>query len=107
MLSLDITYYMAYVVLWGIGETTIGFLIIGIPSLPTAANVMPFSNAMTSLLRSFGRQSETLAHQGNRSWHKSLPLKPRRDQWQITDLDTYDLITVTTSKPGSGVATHV
>jgi hypothetical protein len=98
---------MAYVVLWGIGETTIGFLIIGIPSLPMAVKAMPFSKSMTSLLRSFGRQSETPAYQGNRSWHKSLPRKPRRDQWQITDLDTYDLITVTTSKPGSGVATPV
>jgi hypothetical protein len=59
MLSLDITYYMAYVVLWGIGETTIEFLIIGIPSLPMAVKAMPISKSMTSLLRSFGRQSDT------------------------------------------------
>jgi hypothetical protein len=41
MLSLDITYYIALVCLWGIGETTVGFLVLGIPSVPVTTRVMP------------------------------------------------------------------
>jgi hypothetical protein len=94
MLSLDITFYIAYVVLWGIGETTVGFLIVGIPSIPTVVKKVPFLGSMVSLLRSFRRTSEGEAYPVHNSWPRAMPRK-RRDQWDVTDLDTYDLITTT------------
>ncbi|KAI1373901.1 hypothetical protein F4677DRAFT_427580 [Hypoxylon crocopeplum] len=51
--SADELYYIPDIGLWGIGEITSGFLIIGIPSAPKTIKSMPGSESVTSLLTSW------------------------------------------------------
>ncbi|KAI4947914.1 hypothetical protein J4E86_008431 [Alternaria arbusti] len=94
----DQLYIVSIAGLWGVGEMTAGFLIIGFPSLPKVVKALPFSDSVVSLLRQITRpgssghaegQSET--RRGLPSWHKAAPLKKRRDQFEISELSEYDL----------------
>ncbi|KAH8721494.1 hypothetical protein GQ44DRAFT_829083 [Phaeosphaeriaceae sp. PMI808] len=103
MLSLDVTYYTTYVALWGVAEMTVGFLILGIPSLPKVIKALPIPKSLALLLHSIKRSSDSgdslegglpLSWRKPLSWRRPVTRK-QRDQWEISDLDTYDLGTVT------------
>ncbi|KAI4910494.1 uncharacterized protein J4E92_010422 [Alternaria infectoria] len=94
----DQLYIVSIAGLWGVGEMTAGFLIIGFPSLPKVVKALPFSDSVVSLLRQITRpgssghaegQAET--RRGLPSWHKAAPLKKRRDQFEVSELSEYDL----------------
>ncbi|KAI0407870.1 hypothetical protein F4802DRAFT_551537 [Xylaria palmicola] len=92
--SADALYYVTEVGLWGIGEMAAGFLIIGIPSAPRAAQSLPFSDSVASLLRSL---SSTNAPSHERSfiasWRRRPLTRKRRGLWEISELDTFNLVT--------------
>ncbi|KAI0444954.1 hypothetical protein F4803DRAFT_509652 [Xylaria telfairii] len=96
--SSDAFYYITEVGLWGIGEMTAGFLIIGIPAFPRVAKSLPFSDSVVSLFHSLTRSK--VSEGGDvrsyfRSWGRPISRK-RRGLWEISELDTYDLATVDT-----------
>ncbi|XXG99238.1 hypothetical protein Hte_005575 [Hypoxylon texense] len=94
MASPDELYYIPDIGLWGIGEITAGFLIIGIPSAPKTIKSMPGSDSVTSLLASWRRGS---APTNNRDVmpppHNPLTRKPG-GLWEISDTDTFQLMSV-------------
>ncbi|KAI0509382.1 hypothetical protein F5B22DRAFT_649011 [Xylaria bambusicola] len=97
--SSDAFYYITEVGLWGIGEMTAGFLIIGTPAVPRVVKSLPFSDSVVSLLQSWTRSR--MRNSGDspgylRTWGRSVS-KKRRGLWEISDLDTYDLAPVGTS----------
>jgi hypothetical protein len=97
MLSLDVTFYTTPVALWGVGEMTIGFLVLGIPSIPKVVQSLPFPGCVASFVRCFRRTDSSGDPRGGYYWPKFVARKPR-DQWQISDVDTHDLFEVKSSE---------
>ncbi|KAI0465885.1 hypothetical protein F4859DRAFT_499545 [Xylaria cf. heliscus] len=91
----DTIYYVGLVGLWGLGEIAAGFLIIGIPAIPKVTKSIPISASVVSLLHSWTRPSGSGGRVPSswRSWGKP-PTRKRRGQWDITDLETLDLVSV-------------
>ncbi|KAH9903658.1 hypothetical protein F4778DRAFT_93335 [Xylariomycetidae sp. FL2044] len=95
--SSDAIYNLSILGLWGVGEMAAGFLIIGIPAAPKAAQTIPFSESVGSLLRSWTRRDGSSSYERRNvlSWRKPTSRR-RRGQWSITDLETHDLVTLDT-----------
>ncbi|KAI1390653.1 uncharacterized protein F4822DRAFT_441946 [Hypoxylon trugodes] len=94
--SADLIYNTGIVGLWALGEIAAGFLVIGVPALPKTANSIPITASAISLLRSRARRGTSSGHNEQPSallWRK-LPSRKRRDQWDITELETHNLVTV-------------
>lgn len=97
----DELYYIADVGLWGIGEITAGFLIIGIPGLPKVTQSIRSSTYFVSLisrLRGTTVQSQSAPSSDRldlRTWGQGSRPR-RRGLWEISDVDSYALATVTT-----------
>lgn len=100
--SADLTFYISQAVLLNFGEVTGGFLIIGILAFPTAVKALPLQ-FRKSLLKAFWKPKEK-THRSYRSWPKSTP-KKRPDPWEISELDTYDLMTDTSLNAGPSTDT--
>ncbi|RYC56723.1 hypothetical protein CHU98_g9487 [Xylaria longipes] len=97
--SSDAFYYITEVGLWGIGEMTAGFLIIGIPASPRAVKSLPFSGSIQSLFHSWTRSNMPDGRDNSsylRSWRRPFARK-RRGLWEISELDTFNLVTVDTT----------
>ncbi|KAI1138714.1 hypothetical protein F5Y05DRAFT_382099 [Hypoxylon sp. FL0543] len=98
----DETYWMTELGLWGVGEITAGFLIIGIPAMPKIVKSLPVSSSLVSLMRSWTRtpRSSKPSQEGAGLpvWRNPLSRNPlsrkRRGLWEISELDTYGLVTV-------------
>ncbi|KAI1076950.1 hypothetical protein F5B20DRAFT_583689 [Whalleya microplaca] len=94
MASPDQLYYIPDIGLWGIGEMTAGFLIIGIPSAPKTIKSIPGSDSVTSLLNSCRRRgAPTTNHDSKLPRRNPLTRKPR-GLWEISDTDTFQLMSV-------------
>ncbi|KAI0197539.1 hypothetical protein F4808DRAFT_293191 [Astrocystis sublimbata] len=115
--SNDAFYYVTEVGLWGIGEMTAGFLIIGIPASPRAMKSLPFSGSVVSLFHSLTRSNNVPSSGGGghsylQSWRRPLSRK-RRGLWEISELETgFDLDNVGTppqhgNPPAGAIAREV
>ncbi|KAI1446643.1 hypothetical protein F5Y02DRAFT_68995 [Annulohypoxylon stygium] len=105
----DETYWTTELGLWGVGEITAGFLIIGIPSMPKIIKNFPVTNSLVSLMKSWtrnmGSSNPSQEGVGLPIWRNPLSRK-RRGQWEISELDTYGLVTLdATQNVESGYAT--
>lgn len=95
----DELYYIVDVGLWGIGEITAGFLILGIPGLPAVVQTVKSSTSFTTLISRFRgttapSQSDPSSERPSiRTWGQGSRRK-RRGLWEISDLDTYGLVSV-------------
>lgn len=100
----DELYYIVDVGLWGIGEITAGFLIMGIPGLPKVAQSIMSTPSLVYLishLRGTTKESGSgpslsepkKRHPSLRTWGQGSR-RQRRSLWDIGDTDTYALVTV-------------
>lgn len=94
MASPDELYYIPDIGLWGIGEMTAGFLIIGIPSAPKTIKSMPGSDSVTSLLASWRRGSAPTNNRDVMPPPRSPLTRKPRGLWEISDTDTFQLVSV-------------
>ncbi|KAF2829295.1 hypothetical protein CC86DRAFT_453943 [Ophiobolus disseminans] len=93
----DQLYVASIAGLWGVGEMTAGFLIMGIPSLPKVFKSLPFSGSVVSLLRQLTRpgssgEGQSNSRRGLPSWYKAPPEKKRRAQFEVSELNEHDLL---------------
>lgn len=104
----DATYYIPIMGSFGLGEITAGFLIIGIPSIPMLfrtlfsqdSAVRTFLNR-TRLLswtgtRRTAQKSESRSGGIERPWGSAAHKKPH-GAWEISENDTFDLLSVTSA----------
>ncbi|KAI1209623.1 uncharacterized protein F4807DRAFT_84421 [Annulohypoxylon truncatum] len=97
----DATYYLSLVGLWGLGEVAAGFMIMGIPALPRATKMIPFSESVALLLRPWTKREVSSIHERSNLPHWRRPFsRKRRGLWDITDLESRDLITMNSMNPG-------
>jgi hypothetical protein len=93
----DQLYTVSTTGLWSIGETTAGFLIIGIPSVPKAVKSIPLTESVISLIRSWKRTCQSgmqsNSRRGHPSWYKPQS-RQRHNQTDYSDLDKHELISV-------------
>lgn len=95
----DELYYVVLVGLWGIGEITAGFLIIGIPAISKVVQSIQSSHSFISLVSRFKAttlESTTAPSRDKpklRTWGKGSGRKPR-GAWEISDVDTYASVSV-------------
>ncbi|KAK2606508.1 hypothetical protein N8I77_005251 [Diaporthe amygdali] len=102
----DATYYVPIMGCFALGEITAGFLIIGIPPIPKLLHTL---SADDSGIRSFLSRIGVLGSNGSRRktqelggcsdrierpWRSAAHKKPR-GAWEITENDTFDLLSVT------------
>lgn len=102
----DATYYDPIIGCFALGEITAGFLIIGIPPIPKFLRTL---SAKDSGMRGFLSRIGVLGSNGSRRktqelgggsdkierpWRSVAHKKPR-GAWDITDNDTFDLLSVT------------
>ncbi|KAI0393942.1 hypothetical protein F5Y17DRAFT_430351 [Xylariaceae sp. FL0594] len=105
--SSDAIYNLSIVGLWGLGESAAGFLIMGIPSVPKVTKNLPISASVTSLLRSWTRRgpsSSDVAASVPKSRRRQFSRK-RRGPWDISELETHDLVTLNQSSAREDVST--
>lgn len=86
---------MSGVAIWTIWEVTTGFLIMGVPAFPRVAKSLPVPESVRSFFRSLSPDSGPADSQhGDARWQ--VMYKPRsrrrRSLWEISDLDTRDLV---------------
>lgn len=86
--SQDAPYYVGIMVLWGFGEMTAGFLVLGIPSIPKVASKLHCAHHFGSLVRPWKSSRGTESSHSHVSLPGPVPRKPR-DQWQINDLEKH------------------
>lgn len=101
----DVTYYVPTMGCFALGEITAGFLIIGIPPIPKLLRTI---SAEDSGIRSFlsriwvlgsnwsRRKTQELGGGSDgieRPWRSAAHKKPR-GAWEITDNDTFDILSV-------------
>jgi len=104
-----LTYYGSYVSLWGFGEQTAGFLIIGLPCLPKTMQSLPGSDSVASLFRSLKRsiQSNTRNDSdGPSNWRPRVLSPKHQSHWEIADGDTFELETTATGGNTSRQKVH-
>lgn len=96
--SQDEYFWLASVGLWGVGEITAGLLIIGIPGVPKVVQSIQASDSFTNLLSKLGistmrTQSDPSSGRPSTTWTFGRKQK-RRGPWDISDADTYGLVSV-------------
>jgi hypothetical protein len=98
----DQLYYIPDVGLWGIGEETAGFLVIGIPSIPKVTSVILASNPVKSLLSTWRGTSSSPQGTENSASHerRQSSSRKRRGLWSTTgtEVDEEQLVTIKTSR---------
>ncbi|KAI0409848.1 hypothetical protein F4802DRAFT_592731 [Xylaria palmicola] len=95
--SEDATYLFSGIALYTILELTTGFLIMGIPAFPRAAKMLPMSDSVASFFQSLWSKSGLSNTQvSTPQWQFYKPKsRRRRGLWEITDMETHDMISVT------------
>ncbi|ESZ94754.1 hypothetical protein SBOR_4866 [Sclerotinia borealis F-4128] len=93
----DELFYIVDVGLWGIGEITAGFLIIGIPAAPKVVQSITNSSSFTSLISRFRTTAEPTSRPSGdgpslRTWGRGSSNNRRRGLWEISDNDTFGLV---------------
>ncbi|KAI0415147.1 hypothetical protein F5X98DRAFT_231398 [Xylaria grammica] len=101
--SNDATFIFSGVALWTILEVTTGFLIMGIPAFPRAAKMLPMSDSIASFFQSLWSRSGLSKTQISiPQWQFYKPKsRRRRGLWEITDLETHDMLSVATTNVNS------
>lgn len=102
----DAIYYVPTMGCFALGEITAGFLIMGIPPIPKLIHKL---SAQDSGIRSFLSRIGVLTSTGSRRksqdlsggsdkikrpWRRAAHMNPR-GAWEITDNDTFDLLSIT------------
>lgn len=98
--SEDEWFWLASVALWGVGEITAGLLIIGIPGIPKVVQSIQASESFTSLLSRLGistirmQSDNSGGRRSIKTFGRNQTPQKRRGQWDISDADTYGLVSV-------------
>ncbi|KAH6645102.1 hypothetical protein BKA67DRAFT_128794 [Truncatella angustata] len=107
--SEDVTYQMSGVAIWTIWEITTGFLIMGIPAIPRVVKTIPKSDSIVSFFRSLTSRGSQPSGESPaappRQFYK--PTSRRRGLWEITDLDTHDLVSMSSVDGANNDVTHL
>jgi hypothetical protein len=96
---------MTGVAIWTIWEVTVGFLIMGIPAFPKAFMALPKSDSIVSFFRTLSRRSQRSGSEMDvpqNQFYKPRT-RQRRGLWEISELETHDLVTMTTNNDGSTI----
>lgn len=98
----DITYTIAPVGLWCIGEITSGFFILCIPSIPMVLRSSVLGQKFITLMRSWtgssGTKEKTNLRRGPPSWYGQMSTRKKLQDPNICDVDTHGLVTEYTNK---------
>ncbi|KAF2967711.1 hypothetical protein GQX73_g5888 [Xylaria multiplex] len=91
----DILFHVMTINLWAIAEQTFGYLVIGIPAIPKVLRDSPCAKHLGSLVRSRSKQTsgQTDGYHDRATWPSSTPRR-YRDAWEIGDVDTQVLVTI-------------
>ncbi|KAG8157419.1 hypothetical protein KVR01_012803 [Diaporthe batatas] len=96
----DEWYWISSVALWGVGEITAGLLITGIPGIPKVVQSIQSSESFTQLLSRLGISTSRLQSEPSggrpslRTFGRNQTPQKRRGLWDISDADTYGLVSV-------------
>ncbi|PHH65878.1 hypothetical protein CDD81_1247 [Ophiocordyceps australis] len=93
MTSEDRTYHQSILAVYSSAEVGVGFLIIGLPSVPKVYKALPYSQSLTNLLRSIRSSTSPMSHQASDAFQSRLkrPIRKRRGLWEITELEETSL----------------
>lgn len=107
--SEDEYYWIGNVALWGAGELTAGFLVIGVPGVPKVIQSIQASESFTNLLSRFGisavrtEQEPKNARPTERNMGRISTRRKPRGQWDISDTDTFGLVSIQANPPSGTV----
>ncbi|KAK8043978.1 hypothetical protein PG993_004002 [Apiospora rasikravindrae] len=92
----DAMYNLTGVAIWTVWEMAAAFMVMGAPALPRAFKTLPMSESVASIFRSRFRRGQDSSSQPALPQYRLYRPKPRRLRglWEISDLETADLVSM-------------